>query len=330
MATYTLDTIEEGLRFLESGPDDIEFGDVTFGGELAGFTAIVDGKNYHGTVPGGLARGLWELQEELYRAVAFALYGEDSYRRLTEEQKAQFELIFEVREGSTDLFAPLKDFLTKLGEGFQNMESGHKMKTLIAIVLILAGAYGATKVCESISESKQKLATLEADAKEKEGTRQLAIAQEAAKTEQFRLIADIVRKDETASRFAKATEEGTKAIIKGASDATRIKIGRASFNRSDIIEVNQRAAKESAQARIVTDVYKIIRADARDGGVTRFLIADSAGAEFSAIVVDEEFDAKQLNRLWEAVRNRTKIKLEVNVASVRNQVKSAGILRVVD
>lgn len=328
MDIRTIATVEEALAYIASERPDDEI--VKLGGALVAFHAYIDGKDYHASIPAGLARGLWELQEELYRAVAFALYGDESYKRLTDEQKEKYELVFQVSEGSLDLLAPLETFFKELGEGFKNMDSGHKMKTLIAIAVIMASAWGGVTVYESLVESKQKLAEIESDNIDKQGVRDMVLAQDAARAEQFRLIAEIAQNDPVVGRFAKATENGTRAIIKGASDATRIKIGDADFNRDAILEVNQRAAKESAQAHIVTDEFRVVRGDARDGGVTRFWLVNSAGLEFSGIVIDEEFDAKELNQLWEAFRGRTNLKLEINTTVVRGQIKNASILRVID
>lgn len=210
------------------------------------------------------------------------------------------------------------------------MDSAHKMKTLIAIAVIMAAAWGGVTYCQSLAEGKQKLAEIEADSKDKQGVRDMVLAQDASRTEQFKLIAEIAQRDPVAGRFAKATENGTRAIIKGASDATRIKIGDAKFDREAIVEVNQRATREAAQANIVTDEFRVVRGDARDGGITRFWLMDTKGQEFSGIVIDEDFDAKGLNQLWEAFRRRSTLKLEINTTVVRGQIKNASILRVIE
>jgi hypothetical protein len=331
MATYKLNTIDDALTFLALHIDSaIGLDDIEFGGELTQFHAVIEGPNYHHTIPAGLARGLWEYQEALYRAVAFVLYGDNSFRRLTEEQKAQFELIFAVTEGSSDLVASLKEFFSKLGEGFQNMDSKHKMITMVAVVVIVAGAWGAAHISDSMSDVKKHETTAEAETKSKQIAAETVATQEAAKTAQFQLISDITRRSEIANKFVKATEEGTRAIIKGASDATHISVGRNHFNRDDIVEVNQRAAKERAEARVLIDEFNVVRAETRAGGITRFWFVSQDGTEFSSVIIDEDFDSKGLNRIWDAVRQRSQLKLEVNVTFVRGQIKNSAILRVVE
>ncbi|ATQ78607.1 hypothetical protein CR152_31880 [Massilia violaceinigra] len=324
-----LNSVEEALDFLKSDaslPTDVS--DVKFGGELTQFRVLIEGKKYHSTVPAALARGLWDFQEELYRAVAFALYGEDNIRRLTDEQKAYFELVFHVAEGSSDLIASLEGFFDKLADGFQNMDSSHKMKTLIAVVLTVAVVWGATNIVETWAETKQHEVTTAAEVKGKEIAVAQTTAEEAAKTAQFQLIGQIAKDNAVVGRFAKATEEGTRSIIKGAADADNIKIGRTNFNRSEINEVNQRAAKERATAGLSRGDYQVIRAEARVGGITRFWLQDERGQEFSATVFEDEFEAKGVNRLWESFRGRKKISLEVNATTIRGQIKAASIVRV--
>lgn len=322
MLVRHINTVEEALAYLQS--DGTE--EVQIGGELVAFDASIYGENYHGTVPAALARGMWELQEELYRAVAYVLYGGDSYKRLTDEQKAAFELIFAIREGSTDFFATLEGFFTELGKGFQNMDSGHKMKTLVVIALTLTAYFGH----QTYSDHQAKLAEIEAEAADKRETRELFAAQQAAQIEQLRVMTELIHRDDAGARFAKAAENGTKAIIKGASDAERIRINKVTFDRNAISEVTQRAAKEPPKADIVIDDYRVVRGDSRDGGVTRFWLMHDNGNEFSGIIVDEDFDARGLNQLWEAFRNRSKLKLQLNLTTVRGQVRNAAILRVIE
>ena len=327
-----LSTVEEAISAinqLERTPA-LPGASVAFAGELAGFTTIIEGANYHGTVPAALARGLWEFQEELYRAVAFALYGEDNIRRLTDEQKLQFELVFKVTEGSSDLFASIQEFLAKLADSIQTMDSTHKMRTIISIAIILATVYGAVHIADTVTDASKHEVTTQASIKEKEIALAQINAQEQAKTAQFQLISDITKQSQTVARFGKATEEGAKAIIKGASDATRIRVGKNNFNRDDIVEVNQRATKEKAEARMIVDEFNVIRAETRDGGVTRFWLRNSAGDEFTSVIIDDDFDAEGLNRLWKAFRGRTKVQVELNATYVRGQVKNSSILRAVE
>jgi len=79
--TVALKSVEEALDYiakLQHGQAD-DFA-VMFDGELKALHINVDGPKYHSSVPAELARGLWEYQEALYRAAAFAITGTDDIR----------------------------------------------------------------------------------------------------------------------------------------------------------------------------------------------------------------------------------------------------------
>lgn len=314
-----LNSAEDAVNFLlEFKQDPSNCPDVEFAGELATFRAYIEGKNYNGTVPGELARGLVELQDEFYRAAAFALYGVDSIKKLSPEERQHFELIFKVNEGSTDLIAQLKTFMEKLGDGFANMTSGYKTLTLVTIVAIIATAWGASNIIETKAGV------------EKEGIKaQAELAKEEQKTAQFQVIAELATKNAVAARFAKATEEGAKAIVKGASDAQSIKIGRTKFDRDAIAEVTQRAAKDRAEARIITSDFHIVRVEFRDASTLKLWLASRDTPEFSVFISDDEqLDPDGVRKIWDAARDRKPVRLEVSATYIRNQLRTAQVVRV--
>lgn len=329
MTTKIISSVAEAIQFIETYQDsDLELPDVDFAGELAVFTAKIEGKNYNSTIPGELARGLWEFQEELYRAVAFALYDNDSIRKLTAEQRADFQLIFEVSQGSTDLMASLKAFFDKLGDGFGTMESRHKALTLVAIAIVLATAWGAAHIIDTQTDAKKEEIKAKIEITKIETVAKSEIDKEKEKTAQFQLFNQSMQHDPVIARFTKATEEGTKAIIKAASDATKIRVGQVTFDRADIQEVNQRAAKEHADAKILDGEFSIVRVEFRDDS-TRIWLASKSNPEFPVTLIEDDFDADSLQKIWAAAKNRKLIKLIVNATFIRNQIRSAQIVNVI-
>lgn len=317
--TKTISTFEEALSYLAEFSDGREeyAPNVIFEGEVSNIALDVSGTRYHSSIPGELARGLWEYQEAIYKAVSFALYGVEDIRKLTTAQRQDFELVFTVSEGSTGLMAPLKDFLTKLGEGFLTMDSKHKAYTMVAIGVILTLGYAATNIVESSSTVKKD------DIKAT-----LAIRQEEEKTKQFEVIARLASVNQVAAGFAKASEDGARSIVRSAPDATHIKLGRAQLNRSDIEEVNQRAVKEKASAQIIQEDFRVFGTQSRDASATRYLLARKDGTEFSVVVSHDEHTAVDLEKIWSAARDRKPIALEVNATIVRGAIRAAQVVKV--
>ncbi|ONN64798.1 hypothetical protein [Herbaspirillum sp. VT-16-41] len=317
MAEVLLSTVGEALEFLSQveNHEDVDLNEIQFGGSLATLSINVRGNRYHSTIPSELARAMWELQSELYRAVALALYGIDSARRLTDEEKRRVELVFKVEEGSSDLKASLTELIKALAQGITTMDSRHKAITVIATVLVLATGYGAVSAIENDSSVKKDQIKVEHD---------LSIERE--KTKQFELIANAARGNPVVSRFSQATEEGARSIIKGAPDADSIKVGAVKFDGAEIQEANQRNPRERSYAEMIKGEFVIVRIEKKDSAVTKVVVANSAYPEFSVSIFDEDIDPDSLDRLWSAARNHRKIELEINASMLRNQVQRALLI----
>ncbi|MGZ0008663.1 hypothetical protein [Burkholderia gladioli] len=311
-------TKEEAIKFLGNflAKDDKDVPPVKILGDLARLQIHIEGEGYEGSFPGEFARGLWEFQESIYNAVAFTLYGTPDIRKLTAAQKDDFMIVFSVEKGSLGIEALLEKFFDKVSDGFAQMDSKHKMVSLVAVAVIIATAYGAVSIVESSTEAKK--AQIEAALKTEEID---------SHTKQMQILADAVKQVPAAQNFAKATEEGARAIVKRAHGATEVKIGALKFDHHDIEEVNQRANKEKAAAEIVSEDFVITSVVTKESATTKFTIFSPDTGEFSAIMQDEDFDADSLKKIWEAVQGRKKIHLDINVTKVRGTIKSGQILK---
>lgn len=312
-----LNTVEDALAQLVAIAALDHFDEeISFGGELGSITFSITGRQYHGSIPGELARGLWEYQEELYRAAAFALSGSNDIRKLSQAVRDTLELVFEVREGSTDILAKLDTFIKALGEGFITMESKHKATVLICLAIILGGGVLGYKALDDSATLKQE---------EVKASLQVQLEQE--KTRQFQLFSGLAASDKVVSRFDKASEDGTRSVIRSASDAESIKVGRIEFDRSDIEEVNQRAARTASDAVVLDEDFRVLAAEAKLADSTKYMLASTLG-EFSVIVHHSEFSPAELDKLWAAAKGRANIRLEVSVTKNRDTIKAAQIVSV--
>lgn len=311
-------TTEQALAFIESqSSGGAPCPPVSFSGELAEIKILIQGSRYHGTLPGDLSKGLWELQEAIYKAAAYALNGPDGSRRLTTEQRQGFELVFEIREGSTDIVAKLEEFLHRIADGLTDMSDANKSLTLVLIAVVLTTGYGASTVVEGSSAAK--IDEIKAGA---------LIATEQEKTKQFQILADALSANSVGQRFAQASDEGARAVIRGAPDATSVSIGRVKFSSSEIHEINQRAPKVKSEALVIQEDFSIFGAETRHGSSTRYTLGRRDGSEFSVTVNHDDFMQGDLDRLWAAARDRKGIKLEVNLTLNRGAIRSAQIVQI--
>jgi len=275
---------------------------VTFSESISTLEIKIDGENYHGTVPGELARGLWEFQAALYRAGAFATYGVADIRKLTNEQRAQFELVFDVKEGSTDLIADLKEVMENLKGVFDGMSGIQKSITLITIALIISGLLGFQHHSDNETEI----------AKERQRTEQLKVVKDAA----------LGRSSQIISKYEQATEIGVTSIAKGASDATQIKAGRVTLDRAAIIEINKKSDRTQSTAEVIDSNFRVYEMQTKDTTKDACVIASPDGREFNITIHHDEFSETLRRKIWDAAEKRQTIRLEVSVV-----VNSDGNIR---
>lgn len=69
----------------------------------------------------------------------------------------------------------------------------------------------------------------------------------------------------------------------------------------------------------------VFSAETRHGSSTKYTLSRASGEEFPITVNHDDYTADDLNKLWNAAKNRTKIKLEVNLTLHKGAVKAAQI-----
>lgn len=316
MSQVTLSSIDEALTYLATFNDEEDAPAVVFGGELACLHAKINGEDYHGSIPGELARALVELQDEFYRAAAFALHGDDKVNRLNAEEREAFELVFSVKKGSSEIDADLGGFWDKLGDGFIKMKSEHRKTVMIVIAIAVALAWGGPKLYEAHVEVEK--ASIEASAEK---------VREVEKTRQMELFAQLAARIPAAERFERAAADGARGVIKGAGDADSITLNRTHYDRAAIEEVNQRATKDKAEPKVFTDRFRIVGLESRDGSLKVWL--EARGVKQFGVIIndDEDADPDLVHAIWKAARERTLLTLEISATYIRGQMKTAQVVR---
>jgi len=298
---------------------------ITFGGELATIDLKFEGPGFHRSLPGAFARGLWGFQEEIYRAVAVALYGTDDLRRLSKEDLQNFNLVFQVEDGSTGFEAAINNFMSELGKGLSDMDDSYKLAAILGVAVVLATGSAVGRIGRSHFDAKTRKVEID-------GQVQIEEVRSAAETKRLAEIAGIidaaVGRQNVVEAFKKATAEGAKQAIKAAPDATSATYGFTSFDQDAIKEITARSARESTDRVTVTDSF-LVTGHRRPPGadVARFSLSNRDG-EMSAIVDLSDagpLTEEQRARFWEAVQGQKMVHLQVTVSSKGGVVKQAVI-----
>lgn len=297
----TLSTFEEAsatLQDLLSGRISDEQAEqlaIKIEGELSEIRIHITGDSYHGSIPGDLAKGLWEFQSALYKAGAFALYQVADARKLTSEQREQLELVFGVTEGSTDLVAAFNETLKCLGGVLMGMTGKQRVLTILGLALIICGFWGFA----TYSDNQKEVALAQ------EKTAQLAVVKDTATG-----VASAILQN-----YQVANANGTQAIVKGASDATSISAGQVHLDHDAIRDLNRKADRVQSSAEILDTNFRVFEMRSKDASKDTCIVAAPDSREFNLVLDHDEFGPELRRKLWDAAENRQSIQLELNITT---------------
>ncbi|MCJ2033171.1 hypothetical protein [Methylobacterium sp. J-068] len=157
--TISLKTEEEAWDTLEAivaGTIDPSKINLNFDkADWAKLEILLKGDIFKQTITPSVMKGIVEVQSSFYRSVALILRGAADARRLTDIEKKDFELIFTVEEGSSDLQAELIDVLKQVaGKLADKMSAKHVTILLISLALLYGSHSVATLYINGVNEEK--------------------------------------------------------------------------------------------------------------------------------------------------------------------------------
>ena len=287
-------------------PDDVEIS-----GELATLLIEVEGKNFHSSITGTLARGLWETQQELYRSVALTIHGAGTIKKLSKEELRDYNLVINVDDGCAKLWVCLKDFLGHLSEGINTMESRHRLVLYIVAPLIVVTGMGLTWVkLEDIEAGRE-------NARDKEYTARMEIVRQAA------------QQVPGVERWVEASKSSARSIAKSVPDATALTIGAETVDAVQISEINQRAAREIPDVYTVTGYFRVLSTTKpTPNGISRIGLSGN-GREFIALInlkgKDPIITDEQSNLIFLAPKTGDRIYMQVRLKETSDGIKEASI-----
>lgn len=153
------------MRGILDGSINAEMSQLDFSGaDWINFHVNYKGPKLRRSLTPSLMLGIVEYQRSLYKAIALVTKGDHRITKLTDEEKDQFELLFTVEEGSTDLFAKAQEIVDSVsGKVFDNMTSAHKMICVLVIALLFFGSQGFENYLSNSTELRKIEAQSERD-----------------------------------------------------------------------------------------------------------------------------------------------------------------------
>lgn len=180
------------------------------------------GELYHQSLNSSAMRGLIEFQNSLFRSVSLLLHDSAKVTSLTDEEKSNFELIFRVSEGRSDVIADVKQSFIDLGA-----KLACKL-ICIAIISIAVGYFGVegykaylgnTVDLKKVETDAQKN-TLEKERQEDLTRLTEAVLKRSGETE--KTLSEAAKAYDKVDRIIEERNKAFEAIVKGAEKSDGI------------------------------------------------------------------------------------------------------------
>ncbi|MBX3016860.1 MAG: hypothetical protein KF767_03140 [Bdellovibrionaceae bacterium] len=191
-------------------------------------TLHFEGEKFHQSMPARTMKALIELQNDVCRMYALAVY-EDSNHPLSDEEKARLEIVFKVEEGSTGITAYIGDALKAFGT-----EAGKRVnitgRHLVVISLVAAVGYAAPEIHGKLRDAEVEKVKI----REQNETERAKIQAEVQKFEAIKAVALSTSKGREALSIV---EDSTKKIAQSVTGAEKVTMNDGS-------EITEKVAKE--------------------------------------------------------------------------------------
>lgn len=291
------------------------------------FELVVQGRDWHSTVPTRIMPALIEVQKDISRAYAHIRYSEPNLRRLKDDERDSIEVVVKVKNGSSAYDADLWQQLTQLARAAIERMNGTEAVIAVLGVALTIMAPVMFKAWLNARTKEQRmahdLALAETDAANRvalseQETKRLQIMRQAAAVEP---IVETAREDAqaTTNRLLKATRPGDTIGIGGVTvtSAEAQELVRPERERAKEVELRGQFAVLGCQNDKVAGFRIRVRS-----------VAD--GAEFHAEVpLELPIDQQQAIRdaEWSKGSATRTVMLHLDAARLHDTIRNAIVTK---
>lgn len=304
---------DEAYELIQQALDGLleeELVELDIQGEWSKIRIRITGDNYHASLNGRLVRALADLQTQLNRLYANAIYGK-SAKALSNEERDEIELIFEVSEGSSLIEVNLGDWLEKLSQAGLEKMTGTEMVVCALGIGVIYGCYKGYKIYSERMEKKESndvdLARIDAQTKQHE-----------------QLITMMSKQNDTIRLAVQERKQFDDNVLKSVPTADSVEINERTYSKDEIAEANRSERKSGDVTRI--DGKYIVTSIATKGDGFIISLENSTSPAFKASVSKDKFFDYEIDELWAAERDGTLIDLKLTARSRQGVISSASLI----
>jgi hypothetical protein len=282
------------------------------------FHVSIEGERYHSTLTPRLMEGFVDFHDQLLRAYAEIRYGAPSLGRLTNLEKAELDLVFQISTGCTDGKGLLDDILNKLFSVLPMSKlSGAQTACLVTVIVLSFAGYIAFQEWTAYSTENHRIdVAASSDGKNAELISKLiqALADKELPVEAIRARSHAV--------------EGYRSIAKGAPDATGMDIQGQHYDSQDLQRVRDNDPADRTRGPRTDDVYiEMIKRTKTSLSLSLRL----TGHEyvFPGKVDLSTFAPQDVKTLFDSMRDSKKIRVQQFSVMEAGEIVSTSVLAVV-
>jgi hypothetical protein len=300
------------------------------------------GKIFHQTVTASMMRGMVEYQAAFYRIAALLIKDDARTNRLTDQEKDDFELIFKVEEGSSELNAEAAEQLKGvLGKCVDKMSGKQVLTAVIVVALLFFGSpLVANYLNNDVEKTRIETAFKEETARIESETKRQGIAS-TERRDTLQVIKDLVQENKrktdllehaykesaVARRAGELNREAVDEILRNSSKADEITIQGVTLKQNLIREIT-RSQRSSSKDVIIRDQFLVVGVESEDdySFVVR-LERVSTREVIVATLEDPLLSAKHHKAIQQAEWRRRAVMVHISARQVGDSYKDAKILR---
>jgi hypothetical protein len=272
-----------------------------------------------------MMEALLEFQSELYRAIAELKYSHRDARRLSDDDREAYEILVQVKDGSSDIQAALESALNKFVEGaIGKMEPEHIVVTAIGLAL----ATSATIIFKKYLNDRKEVRLAEID-KEKQSQVLAGItALSEQESKRLELLNPLFQKSVSPELLETGFEGSRDALLRAVSRGPSAKVQGVTVYSEDAHEL-RRSARRTPTLSLVSKEVRVIDMDTSN--VTRRIVnfRDIAtGQDFGATIEDAVFEEAARKTLVNALDTRTTVWVEMKVKEFEGEYRDIRVLTV--
>lgn len=290
--------------------------------DWAKFDVKLTGDAFHQSITAATMRGFIEFQNAIYHSIGLIIHNDKRISLFSENEKEQFELVFKVKDGSSEVSADGKESIVAMagklvGSAVNNMDG---KQTMIAVIVIALSFFGTKSLDFYVEKSF-------AGKKETEMT-DLIKSLSASDTKKMEIMERASKLVPNVSDITERRDDAVDSIIKSTSRSDSISIQGKELS-ADVVGSIRRSSRRKAENTIIDGVYYVVGVDTTDDHSFRVTLEgrDDGGETVSAEVEDKIIFANAHKAIQAAQWQRRPLRVRMSARLIGTEIRNAKIIK---